>query len=98
MAKGTPIHPGKVLEDKFLDENKITAYRLAKETGMQQTRISQILKKKRSISADTALRLSKFFGTAPKFWLDLQNEYDLSVESKKSAKEIAAIPNYKKIK
>lgn len=85
MEKLDNIHPGEVLKEEFLDPMKISAYRLSKETFIPQTRISEIIKKKRRITADTALRLSKFFGTTAKFWLGLQDDYDL--EEEKSLKE-----------
>ena len=77
MNKLPNIHPGEVLGEEFLIPLRISAYRLAKETKMPQTRISEILKGKRGVSADTALRLAKFLGTTPQFWLGLQNDYDL---------------------
>ena len=77
MKKIPNIHPGEILEEEFLVPLEITAYRLAKETGIPQTRISQIIKGNRGITADTAIRFSKFFGTTPQFWLGLQNDYDL---------------------
>lgn len=80
MAKLENIHPGEILREEFLLPLEISAYKLAKETFMPQTRISEILKGRRKITADTALRLSKFFGTSPKFWLGLQDDYDLEEE------------------
>ncbi len=80
MAKLENIHPGEILREEFLLPLGISAYKLAKETFMPQTRISEILKGRRKITADTALRLSKFFGTSPKFWLGLQDDYDLEEE------------------
>jgi len=77
------IHPGEVLLEEFLKPLSLSAYRLAKETKIPQTRISEIIKGKRRITADTALRLSKYFGTSAKFWLGLQDDYDLE-ESKLS--------------
>lgn len=77
MRKLPNIHPGEVLEEEFLKPMKISAYRLAKETKIPQTRISEIIKSRRRITADTALRLARFFGTTPQFWLGLQNDYDL---------------------
>jgi len=71
------IHPGEVLSEEFLKPLEISAYRLAKDTGLPQTRISQIVKGKRRITADTALRLSTYFGNSAKFWLGLQDDYDL---------------------
>jgi addiction module HigA family antidote len=77
MKKLPNIHPGEVLEEEFLVPLHISAYLLAKETKIPQTRISKILKGRRRITADTALRLAMFFGTTPQFWLGLQNDYDL---------------------
>lgn len=71
------IHPGEILYEEFLIPMSISAYKLAKETKIPQTRISQIIKCKRRITADTALRFSKFFGNTAKFWLGLQDDYDL---------------------
>lgn len=71
------IHPGEILLEEFIIPMEISAYRLAKETFIPQTRISEIIKGKRRITADTALRFSKYFGTNPKFWLGLQDDYDL---------------------
>ena len=85
MAKLKNIHPGEVLLEEFLIPFKISAYKLAKDVTIPQTRLSQILKGKRKITADTALRLSKYFGNSPKFWLGLQDDYDL--EEERSAKK-----------
>ncbi len=74
------IHPGEVLKEEFLIPLEISAYKLAKETFIPQTRISEILKGNRRITADTALRLSKYFGTSSKFWLSLQDDFDLEEE------------------
>ncbi|MCL6217817.1 HigA family addiction module antitoxin [Zunongwangia pacifica] len=80
MNKLENIHPGEILKEEFLDPLKITAYRLSKETFIPQTRISEIINRKRRITADTALRFSRFFGTSAKFWLGLQDDYDLEEE------------------
>lgn len=77
MDKLPNIHPGEILYEEFLIPMNISAYKLAKETKIPQTRISQIIKCKRRITADTALRFSKFFGNTAKFWLGLQDDYDL---------------------
>jgi len=77
MAKIPNITPGEILLEEFLKPFNITAYRLAKETRIPATRISQILKGQRKISVDTALRFSRFFGNSADFWLGIQNEYDL---------------------
>jgi len=80
MKKLLNIHPGEILSEEFLLPMEITAYRLSKEIGIPQTRISQIIKGKRRITADTALRLSAFFGNSARFWLGLQDDYDLEEE------------------
>ena len=74
------IHPGEILLEEFLRPMKISAYRLAKDTEIPQTRISQIIKGKRRVTADTALRLSTYFGNSAKFWLGLQDDYDIEAE------------------
>lgn len=74
-----PIHPGEILRDEFLAPLELSAYRLAKDTGMPITRVTAILAGDRAITADTALRLSRFFGTTPEFWLRLQERYDLDL-------------------
>lgn len=88
------IHPGEVLKEEFLVPMNISAYRLAKEINIPQTRISEIIHGKRSITADTAIRFSKFFGTTAEFWLNLQNLYDLEEEEKKHASEFESIKMY----
>jgi antitoxin HigA-1 len=87
MERLANIHPGEILSEEFLRPLKITAYKLSKDTDIPQTRISQIIKGKRRITADTALRLASYFGTTAKFWLGLQNDYDLE-EERKGKKEI----------
>ncbi|MCA1745677.1 MAG: HigA family addiction module antidote protein [Bacteroidales bacterium] len=80
MQKLPNIHPGEILLEEFLQAFKISAYKLAKDTSIPQTRISQIIKGNRRITADTALRLASYFGTSAKFWLGLQNDYDIEEE------------------
>jgi addiction module HigA family antidote len=80
MTKIPNITPGEILLEEFLKPFKVSAYRLAKETRIPATRISQILKGNRKISVDTALRFSRFFGNSADFWLGIQNEYDLREE------------------
>ena len=82
MEKLANIHPGEVLMEEFLLPMEITAYRLSKDLEIPQTRISQILKGKRRITADTALRLSSYFGNSAKFWLGLQDDYDIEEEKR----------------
>jgi len=87
MERLANIHPGEILFEEFLRPLNITAYKLSKDTDIPQTRISQIIKGKRRITADIALRLSSYFGTTAKFWLGLQNDYDIE-EEEKGKKEI----------
>jgi len=91
MAKLKNIHPGEILLEEFLKPMGISAYRLSKDLGIPQTRTSEIIKDRRRISADTALRLSKYFSISPKFWLGLQNDYDLEEEQIAIAKELEQI-------
>ena len=85
MDRLANIHPGEILLEEFLRPLEISAYRLSKDTDIPQTRISQIIKGKRRITADTALRFSSYFGNSPKFWLGLQDDYD--IEEEKEDKE-----------
>ena len=78
-----PIHPGEILIEEFLSPLNISQYRLAKEIQVPARRINEIIQGKRSVSADTALRLARFFGNSAKFWLNLQNQYDLEVQEEK---------------
>ncbi len=80
MERLDNIHPGEILKEEFLLPMEITAYRLSKDLDIPQTRISQILKGKRRITADTALRLASYFGNSAKFWLGLQDDYDIEEE------------------
>ena len=91
MARIRNIHPGEILREEFLEPMSISAYRLSKETFIPQTRISEILKGNRRITADTALRFSKYFGTTAKFWLGLQDDYDLEEESRTNKKALNEI-------
>jgi addiction module HigA family antidote len=90
-------HPGEILEEEFIKPLEITAYRISKETEIPQTRLSEIIRGKRGISADTALRLSKYFGNSPRFWLGLQSDYDLEEEKKVLTKELDHIRLYSSI-
>ena len=85
MEKLKNIHPGEILLEEFLIPMEISAYRLAKETFLPQTRISEIIKGNRRITADTAIRFGKYFGTSAKFWLGLQDDYDLEEEQLRSS-------------
>ncbi|MEX2230318.1 MAG: HigA family addiction module antitoxin [Dehalococcoidia bacterium] len=79
-TKIAPIHPGEVLLGEFLDPMEISQYRLAKDISVPPRRINEIVHGKRGISADTALRLARYFGMSERFWLNLQTHYDLEVE------------------
>ena len=81
MAKKklSPIHPGEILEEEFLKPMGVSQYRVAKDISVPPRRINEIIHKKRSITADTALRLGRFFGIPPQFWLNIQSRYDLEI-------------------
>lgn len=81
MEKLNNIHPGEILNEEFLIPMNISAYKLSKDLEIPQTRISQIIKGKRRITADTALRLSSYFGNSAKFWLGLQDDFDTETET-----------------
>ena len=91
MSKLKNIHPGEILSEEFLKPLEISAYRLSKDIGIPQTRTSLILNGTRRITADTALRLSRYFGTSAKFWLGLQTDYDLEEEQSKLGLELDKI-------
>ena len=96
MKKLSNIHPGEVLLQEFLQPLEITAYRLSKDLSIPQTRISQILKGNRRITADTALRLSKYFGNSAKFWLGLQDDYDIEHERFLKESELNEIKHFER--
>lgn len=83
-----PVHPGEVLRLDFLEPLGISAYRLSKETGISAQHIGRILKGTRSVSAESALRLARFFGTSPQIWIGLQAQYDLDMAEDKAGREI----------
>jgi addiction module HigA family antidote len=83
-----PVHPGELLREDFLEPMGITAYRLAEDIGVRHTRVYDILRGKRSISADTALRLSRYFGMSEDYWLRAQAHYDLEVEKDREGERI----------
>jgi addiction module HigA family antidote len=95
MEKLSNIHPGEILLEEFLKPMNISAYRLSKDLGIPQTRTSEIIKGKRSITADTAIRLSYYFGNTAKFWLGLQNDFDLEEEKKIKAVDFKRIKRIK---
>ena len=91
MSKLKNISPGEILKEEFIKPLGITAYKLSQAIGVPQTRTSQIIKGRRRITADTALRLSKYFGTSTKFWLGLQNDFDIEEEKRNIKKELELI-------
>ncbi len=94
MGKLANIHPGEILNYEFLEPLKITAYRISKDLKIPQTRISEIIKGNRRITADTALRLSKYFGNSAKFWLGIQDDYDIEEEKKMKETELNEIKQF----
>ncbi len=95
MKKLNNIHPGEVLNEEFLKALQISAYRLSKDINIPQTRISEIIKGRRRITADTALRLGKYFGTTPKFWLGLQDDFDIEEQQNQIIEELNNIQKAK---
>ena len=83
-----PMHPGRVLELEFMEPLELTAYRLAKGIGVDAPRVYDIVRGKRAITASSALRLARYFGTTPEFWLNLQAHYDLEVEEDRIGESI----------
>jgi len=94
MTRMEPIHPGDILLTEYLEPMDISQYRLAKDLDVPQTRIADIVKGRRSITADTGLRLSKFFGMSDAFWVNLQAHYDLEVERDRLADALEKVPVY----
>ena len=97
MEKLANVHPGEILLYEFLEPLKITAYRLSKDLKIPQTRISEIIKGNRRITADTALRLSKYFGNSAKFWLGIQDDYDIEEERDEKKAELDEIKQYRNV-
>lgn len=84
----SPVHPGEILGEEFLKPLEMTAYQLAKAIGVMPPRIYEIVHGERAVSADTALRLGRYFGTGPEFWLNLQSHYDLEVARDRAGEKI----------
>jgi len=82
MNKVFAVHPGEILLHEFMEPMGLTAYRLAKEIGVPVPRVNDIVRSKRGVSANTALRLGRYFGNSPQFWLNLQNRFDLAEAAK----------------
>jgi addiction module HigA family antidote len=83
-----PIHPGEILAAEFLEPMGLSQYRLAHDTGMPADRIARLVKGTRGFTADTALRLARYFGTTPEFWMNLQARYDLETARDEKGREI----------
>ena len=94
MDKLKNIHPGEILLEEFLIPLEISAYRLSKDIGIPQTRTSGIIRGTRRITADTALRLSRYFGNSAKFWLGIQDDYDIEEEELQKKTELNSIKQY----
>ncbi|OYU97501.1 MAG: addiction module antidote protein, HigA family [Bacteroidetes bacterium B1(2017)] len=92
MKKLKNIHPGEILLEEFLKPLAISQYQLSKDLGIPQTRVSQIIKGNRRITADTALRISQYFGNSAKFWLGLQDDFDLEEEKGAIEELLKTIP------
>jgi len=95
MERLPNIHPGEILKEEFIDPFGISAYKVSKAINISQTRISQIIKGKRRITAGTALRLSEFFGNSLQFWMRIQNDYDLEEERIRIEDELKLISKMK---
>jgi antitoxin HigA-1 len=85
MAKTFAVHPGEILLKEFMEPLGLTAYRLAKDVQVPVPRINDVVRGKRAVSADTAIRLGRYFSLAPQFWLNLQNDYDLRLAARNKA-------------
>ncbi len=97
MTKLKNIHPGEILQEEFLVPMGISVYRIAKETGLSQTRLWEIIAGKRSITAETAVKTGRFLNTGPEFWMNLQALYDIEEAEKTHKKELSAIHAYSDI-
>ncbi|NIJ41153.1 addiction module HigA family antidote [Parvibaculum indicum] len=86
-----PIHPGEILREEFLRPLGLTPYALAKKLRVPRTRIERLAREETPVTTDTALRLAKFFGTTPQFWMNMQAAYDLAIDAEAMEDEIAAI-------
>jgi addiction module HigA family antidote len=92
------VHPGEVLKEEFLKPMGISVYRLSKETGLSETRLSQIIRGNRSITAETAVRLGKFFGVPSVFWMNLQSFYDIEEAERLYKEEMESIHSFHELK
>lgn len=97
MKRLKNIHPGEILQEEFLEPMGVSVYRVAKETGLSQTQLGQIIKGMRSITAESALRLGKFFGVEPQFWLNLQTLFDLEEAERRIGKSLKSVRSAKEL-
>lgn len=88
MADLAPVHPGEILKEDYLEPLGISAHRLAMELHVPATRISDVVNGRRSITADTAIRLARYFNTSAQFWMNLQSQYDLEVAQDESGRDV----------
>ena len=91
MAKLAPLHPGEVLREEFMEPLGLTAYALAKACQIERPRLERIVREQQGISADTALRLAKYFGTTPEFWMNLQSRYELEAAKLEIGRDLEEI-------
>jgi addiction module HigA family antidote len=98
MRRLKNIHPGEILKEEFLVPMGISVYRLSKETELSQTRLGQLVKGTRSVTAETAVKLGKFFGVAPEFWMNLQSLYDIEEAQKQYKKDLKSIHTVDELK
>jgi addiction module HigA family antidote len=95
VAKLPPMHPGEMLREEFMKPMELTPYKIAKACGVPRTRIERLVREELGISADTALRLAKFFGTSVGFWMNLQSRYDVRMAERAIAADLKAIETIK---
>lgn len=86
-----PVHPGEVLRDEFLEPLRLSPYAVAKAIGVPRTRIERLARGETAVTADTALRLARWFGTTPEFWMNLQSAHDLAITALRAERSLAAI-------
>jgi len=94
VKKLAPVHPGEILREEFLAPMKLTPYSVAAKLGVPRTRIERLAREETPVTADTALRLSKFFGTTPAFWMNIQAQFDLETAEDHIASQIRKIARY----
>jgi len=94
VKKLAPVHPGEILREEFLAPMKLTPYSVATKLGVPRTRIERLAREETPVTADTALRLSKFFGTTPAFWMNIQAQFDLEMAEDHIASQIRKIERY----